>query len=120
MDPVNALIGMAAIAWISQIALGWLQISRFNRALAALAEHGRVSIGRSAGRLKPRVILALAVSEEGRITANFVMKGLTVFARPGDEARLTGRAISEVCPEALFPENKSLQEALTLAISNKR
>lgn len=120
MDPVNSLLGVAALAWTTQIALGWLQINRFNRALASLSSSGRVRIGRSAGRFKPRVILALAVSDEGRITGNFVMKGFTVFSSPYSEERLTGSMMNEIRPEALFPANKSLQEALALAISNKR
>lgn len=120
MDPVNSLICVAALAWTTQIALGWLQINRFNRALASLSDSGCVRIGRSAGRFKPRVVLALAVSDEGRITGNFVMKGFTVFSGPRSEQRLTGGMLNEIRPEVIFPANKSLQEALALAISNKR
>jgi len=120
MDPVNSLICVAALAWAIQIALGWLQINRFNRALASLSDNGRVRIGRSTGRLKPRVVLALAVSDEGRITGNFVMKGFTVFSTPYSEKRLTGGMLDEIRPEVIFPAHKSLQQALALAISNKR
>ncbi|MEY8769412.1 transcriptional regulator GutM [Erwinia sp. ACCC 02193] len=120
MDPVNSLICVAALAWTTQIVLGWLQINRFNRALALLSECGRVRIGRSAGRFKPRVVLALAIGDEGRITGNFVIKGLTVFANPYSEERLTGAMLDDIRPEVIFPANKSLQEALALAISNKR
>lgn len=120
MDPVNALICMAAAAWVGQIALGWQQINRFNQAIGTLSKSGQICIGRSAGRFKPRIILALAVSDEGRITGNFVIKGLTVFARPYSDNTLTGKTLSELHPETLFPANKALREALTLAISNKR
>lgn len=120
MNPVNALICAAAIAWTAQIGLGWLQINRFNRALASLSNDGRVRIGRSAGRFKPKVILAMAVSDEGRVTGNFVMKGLTVFARPYTETALCNQVLSEIKPEVIFPTNKALCEALSLAISNKR
>lgn len=120
MDPVNALICVAALAWTAQIGLGWLQINRFNRALAALSNDGRVRIGRSAGRFKPKVILAMAVSDEGKVTGNFVMKGLTVFARPYTETALCNKVLNEIQPEVIFPTNKALCEALSLAISNKR
>lgn len=120
MEPVNALIVSAALAWIGQIALGWLQINRFNRALTALSDYGVVKIGRSTGRFKPRVVLALAISEQGVITNNFVMKGFTVFSRPYAEATLNGIRLDEIRSEVIFPANKMLQEALTLAISNRR
>lgn len=120
MDPVNALICVAALAWTAQIGLGWFQINQFNRALAALSNDGRVRIGRSAGRFRPRVILAMAVNDEGRVTGNFVMKGLTVFARPYTESALNNKVLSEIEPDVIFPTNKGLCEALSLAISNKR
>lgn len=119
MDPVNALVCAAAAAWSAQIALGWLQINRFNRALSALASDGHVRIGRSAGRFRPRVVLAMAVSDSGIITGNFVMKGLTVFARPYSEGTLNHKLLSEIRPEVIFPANKALSEALALAISNR-
>ncbi|MEN4582727.1 transcriptional regulator GutM [Pantoea agglomerans] len=120
MDPVNALICAAAIAWTAQIGLGLLQINRFNQALAVLSNDGHVRIGRSAGRFKPRVILAMSVSDDGRVTGNFVMMGLTVFARPYTETALCNKVLSEIQPEVIFSANKSLCEALSLAISNKR
>ncbi|MFZ4213587.1 transcriptional regulator GutM [Pantoea endophytica] len=120
MDPVNSLICVAALAWGTQITLGWLQINRFNRALMSLSNSGRVRIGRSAGRFKPRVVLGLAVNDDGRIAGNFVMKGFTVFSSPYNEEKLNGCMLSEIHPESLFPSNKLLQEALALAISNKR
>ena len=120
MDAVNTLVCVAFVAWAGQAVLGWLQINRFNRALASLSDNGRVRIGRSSGRFRPRVVLALAVNEEGRICGNFVMKGITVFSRPVTEYRLADKMLNDICPGTLFPGNKVLQEALTLAISNKR
>jgi glucitol operon activator protein len=120
MDPVNTLVCVAAVAWTGQIVLGWLQIRCFNQAIAALADKGQVRIGRSAGRFKPRVVLAISVSEEGIINDNFIMRGLTVFSRPRSQEELTGRKLSEIQPEVIFPANKALQEALALAILNKR
>lgn len=120
MDPVNTFVCVAGIAWAGQIALGWMQIRRFNRALSELANDGRVGIGRSSGRFTPRVVMALSISEEGRITGNFVMKGMTVFSRPFTENRLNGLLIGEIMPEVIFPKNKAACKALALAISIKR
>ncbi|MER0047235.1 transcriptional regulator GutM [Pectobacterium odoriferum] len=120
MDPVNTLIAIAAMAWAGQIALGWLQINQFNHALASLSDKGIVRIGRSEGRFKPRVVLALSVSSDGRITDNFIMKGVTVFSRPYTEKSLCNRLLSEIRPDVIFPANKALRQALTLAMENKR
>ncbi|MBN0661369.1 transcriptional regulator GutM, partial [Pseudomonas aeruginosa] len=47
---VTALIIVAAIAWLTQLAFGGWQIRRFNRAFDSLCQQGRVGVGRSAGR----------------------------------------------------------------------
>lgn len=118
MDPVNTLLCLAAVAWSGQTALGWLQIQRFNRELATLSRRGHVRIGRSAGRFTPRVVLALSLDQDNKITGNFIMKGLTVFSRPVTEMKLHGLRLEEIKPEILFPKNKSIQQALTLAMAN--
>lgn len=121
MDPINSLICLAGVAWLGQIALGWMQIRRFNQALADLADNnGSISIGRSAGRFKPRVVVVLSLDDDRRVLGNFLMKGLTVFSRPQSEGMLIGKLASEIRPEIMFPRNKSAQQALALAISNKR
>ncbi len=51
---VSALITVAVIAWCATLALGGWQISRFNRAFYILCQQGRVGVGRSSGRFKPR------------------------------------------------------------------
>lgn len=63
---VSALITVAAIAWCLQLALGGWQISRFNRAFDQLCQRGRVGVGRSGGRFKPRVVVAIALDEQQR------------------------------------------------------
>ena len=63
---VSALITVAVIAWCAQLALGGWQISRFNRAFDTLCQQGRVGVGRSSGRFKPRVVRHRA----GRSAAN--------------------------------------------------
>ena len=63
---VSALITVAVIAWCAQLALGGWQISRFNRAFDTLCQQGRVGVGRSSGRFKPRVVVAIALDDQHR------------------------------------------------------
>ncbi|MFS2222658.1 transcriptional regulator GutM [Pantoea sp. B65] len=120
MNSVNMLICLAAVAWSGQIALGWLQMKRFNRALAQLPAQGRIGIGRSAGRFMPRVLLVVSVDSHNIITDTFVMKGITVFSRPAPEDKLHGMRVENIVPAQLYPDNKPMRTALTLAITNKR
>lgn len=119
MDAINTLILLAAIAWSGQIILGWFQIQHFNRSLAVLAQTGQVAMGRSGGRFKPRVVLALSLDDERRVVGNFVMKGVTIFARPLSEPKLNGLHLNEIQPQILFPKSAATQQALALAISHK-
>lgn len=84
---VSALITVAVIAWCAQLALGGWQISRFNRAFDTLCQQGRVGVGRSSGRFKPRVVVVIALDDQQRIVDTLFMKGLTVFARPQKNSR---------------------------------
>ncbi|PZR11690.1 MAG: hypothetical protein DI539_20425, partial [Flavobacterium psychrophilum] len=47
----------------------------------------------SRGRFKPRVVVAVAVDDNQRVTDTLFMKGLTVFARPGKIADIQGKHI---------------------------
>ncbi|RBZ99866.1 transcriptional regulator GutM, partial [Klebsiella pneumoniae] len=71
---VTALIIVAAIAWLTQLAFGGWQIRRFNRAFDSLCQQGRVGVGRSAGRFQPRAIVAIAVDDNDRISDTLLMK----------------------------------------------
>ncbi|MBN6043129.1 transcriptional regulator GutM [Citrobacter sp. ku-bf4] len=116
---VSALVTVAVIAWCAQLALGYWQISRFNNAFDQLCQQGRVGVGRSGGRFKPRVVVAVAVDDNQRVTDTLFMKGLTVFARPGKIAAIEGKHLNELQPDVIFPHDPLSQNALSLALSLK-
>ncbi|MGL5600479.1 MAG: transcriptional regulator GutM [Silvania sp.] len=116
---VTTLITVAAIAWICQLALGGWQIHRFNRAFDALCQRGRVGVGRSGGRFKPRVVIAIALDDDDRVCDALMMRGLTVFARPVKIAALNGLPLRELEPGVIFPHDPLCQNALSLALKLK-
>ncbi|AHG19007.1 XRE family transcriptional regulator [Chania multitudinisentens RB-25] len=115
----SALITFAVIAWLMQIALGWWQIQRFNHAFDRLCQLGSVGVGRSSGRFKPRVILALAFDEQQRVCGSLLMRGLTIFAQPKQLNMLHGMHQQDLYPDVIFPEDQACQTALSLAIGPK-
>ena len=116
---VSALITVAALAWLCQMALGGWQIRQFNKAFDTLCQRGRVGVGRSGGRFKPRVVLAVAFDQQDRVTDTLLMRGLTVFARPTKIDYLKGIKREELEPDVIFPHDPSCQNALSLALKMK-
>ncbi|GAA3579249.1 MAG: transcriptional regulator GutM [Gibbsiella quercinecans] len=115
----SALITFAIIAWLMQIALGWWQLQRFNRAFERLCRLGTVGVGRSGGRMRPRVVLALAFDAQQRVCGSMIMRGLTIFAQPKPLPRLHGLHQRDLRPDVIFPKDRQCQIALTLAIAPK-
>ena len=116
---VSSLITLAVIAWLSHMALGGWQIRQFNKAFDALCQRGRVGVGRSGGRFKPRVVLAVAFDQQDRVSDTLLMRGLTVFARPSKIERLIGVKRDELEPDVIFPHDPGCQNALSLALKMK-
>jgi len=116
---VAALITVAIIAWLSQLALGGWQIWLFNRAFDKLCQQGRVGVGRSGGRFKPRVVIALALDKHDKVCDSLMMRGLTVFARPDKITALEGKYLQELKPDVIFPQDPLCQNALSLALKLK-
>lgn len=116
---VSALITVAAIAWLSQLVLGGWQIRQFNRAFDALCQCGRVGVGRSGGRFKPRVVLAVAFDKQDCVCDTLLMRGITVFARPAKIDQLIGVKREELEPDVIFPHDPACQNALSLALKMK-
>jgi len=119
MTSASALILCAMFAWVAQIALGWWQLQRFNRAFDRLCQLGAVGVGRSGGRFKPRVVLALAFDKEERVQAGFLLRGLTIFASPQPLTALNGLSRQQLMTGVIFPKDPNIQTALSLAIETK-
>ncbi|CNH57531.1 DNA-binding transcriptional activator GutM [Yersinia aldovae] len=120
MSPTSALISIVIIAWVLQILLGWWQINRFNRAFDRLCQHSKsVGVGRSGGRFKPRVVMALAFDENMRVSDSMIMRGISVFARPRALPQLHGLHQRDLIPDVIFPTDTACQTALSLAIKPK-
>ncbi|MDR2289058.1 MAG: transcriptional regulator GutM [Serratia marcescens] len=111
----QALIAFALLAWLLQIAFGWWQLQRFNRAFDGLCRLGAVGVG----RFRPRVVLALAFDDDRRVCGSLLLRGLTVFARPRPLPHLHGLHQRDLRPDVIFPEDRACQSALSLAIDPK-
>ncbi len=118
-NATNMLILLASIAWLLQIVLGWRQVNRFNHAFRLLSKQGNVGIGRTQGRLKAKVVIALAFDENRRVADSIMMKGWTVFSKPQSVQGLKGLHYDEIHPQVIFPNDKNAQEALSEALRLK-
>ncbi len=84
-----ALIVCVAAIWMSQRLLTIWQSLRFRRQLIALRQHGKLSVG-MAKKIGRRVFVGLTVDQHGIVTANLVLRGVTVFALGKPNTALTG------------------------------
>ncbi len=91
----------------------WRQL-KLRIAFDTLCQQGRVVVGRSSGRFKPRVVVAIALDDQQRIVDTLFMKGLTVFARPQKIPAITGMHAGDLQPDVIFPHDPLSQNALSL------
>lgn len=107
MDSTTTFIIVAICAWVMQIGLGFIQLRAFNRTLQKMAALGKVKIGRTEGRWKPRTVVVLAEDSDNIIVDARVMKGLSVFSRPKVLPVIIGKR---------FPFDSSVDESLNVHI----
>ena len=120
MTTTTALLTLAIVAWLAHIALGYWQISRFNRAYTALARDSTwLGVGRSSGRFTPKILIILALDDEQRERDSLLMQGLTIFAAPQKLAQLHGIKYSDIDPAAVFPQQPRHRQALASALTRK-
>src|SRR6476469_272267 len=90
-----AIIVCVAAIWMSQRLLSIWQSLRFRRQLLALRQHGKLSVG-LAKKIGRRVFVGLTVDEQGIVTANLVLRGVTVFALGKPNPALIGCRASDL------------------------
>lgn len=115
-DTTNTLIFIAVTAWILQILLGWLQVSRFNKEFQLLCKKGNVGIGRSKGRFKPKVVIAIAFDQNCCVVDSIMIKGFSVFSQAKQVSTLQGLSYKQIDPTLIFPHSIDCQEALKEAV----
>ncbi|WP_312828263.1 transcriptional regulator GutM, partial [Escherichia coli] len=76
-------------------------------------QKGRVGVGRSGGRFKPRVVVAVALDENNMVCDSLIMRGVTVFARPTKIQAIDGISLHELQPDVIFPHDSLCQNALS-------
>ncbi|WP_445400584.1 transcriptional regulator GutM [Zobellella sp. An-6] len=119
MSQTSLLIVIALIAWGLQILMGFLQVRAFNRMLQDIATKGKVKIGRTASRWRPRTIIVLAHDENGVIVDARVMKGISIFSRPKQISTLLNMQLP-LSVEGVGGLNEAEREALACALSQKK
>lgn len=117
MDSTTALILFAALMWVLQIILGWLQITAFNRAFMKISQKGRIITGRNSGRFSPKSVIVLALDEQQNVVDSLQMTGFSIFARPQPLVSVIGLNVKHIQPEKIFPQDKKSQFALNIALS---
>ena len=102
---ITIIVCVAAI-WMSQRLLAIWQSLRFRRQLIALRQHGKLSVG-LAKKIGRRVFVGLTVDGQGIVTANLVLRGVTVFATGKPHAALIGCRAADLAlgrtPQGLPP-----------------
>lgn len=90
-----AIIVCVAAIWMAQRLLAIWQSLRFRRQLLELRTHGKLSVG-MARKIGRRVFVGLTVDRQGLVTANLVLRGVTVFALGKPNQSLNGCRITDL------------------------
>lgn len=117
-------ISLALLAWGLQIYFGWRQIQQFNHFFSDFChQHSdkKITLGRSKGRFKPKVLVVFAIDNENSIQDHFVLQGFSIFAKPQKLPQLAPRHLKTLIAslDDLFPKENRLKEAIKEALTQK-
>ena|SRR6478735_7065408 len=90
-----AIIVCVTAIWLAQRLLAIWQSLRFRRQLLELRAHGKLSVG-MAKKIGRRVFVGLTVDDRGNVTANLVLRGVTVFALGKPHQSLNGCRVRDL------------------------
>jgi glucitol operon activator protein len=107
-----------AVAFIFQMALGFLQIKHFSKAYAELRRIGKVAIGKKPGKISSGTIVMFAVSNSGKILKAKRIQGVTVMAKVKDMPGFEDKNIRTLGEKDLIQCNKLLKLAILDAVHN--
>jgi glucitol operon activator protein len=107
-----------AVAFIFQMALGFLQIKHFSKAYAELRRIGKVAIGKKPGKIRSGTIVMFAVSNSGKILKAKRIQGVTVMAKVKDMPGFEDKNIRTLGEKDLIQCNKLLKLAILDAVHN--
>ena len=107
-----------AVAFIFQMALGFLQIKHFSKAYAELRRIGKVAIGKKPGKIRSGTIVMFAVSNSGKILKAKRIQGVTVMAKVKDMPGFEDKNIRTLGGKDLIQCNKLLKLAILDAVHN--
>lgn len=107
-----------SVAFIFQMALGFLQIKHFSKAYAELRRIGKVAIGKKPGKIRSGTIVMFAVSNSGKILKAKRIQGVTVMAKVKDMPGFEDKNIRTLGEKDLIQCNKLLKLAILDAVHN--
>ena len=106
------------VAFIFQMALGFLQIKHFSKAYAELRRIGKVAIGKKPGKIRSGTIVMFAVTNSGKILKAKKIQGVTVMAKVKDMPGFEDKNIRTLEEKDLTQCNKLLKLAILDAVQN--
>ena len=115
---IYIIMAFMAVAFLIQMALGFLQLKHFTKAYAEMRAIGKVAIGKKPGRVKSGTIVMVAISNSGKILKVRKMQGTTVMATFKDLPGFEDKNIRTLNEEDMGHCNKLLKAAILDAVSN--
>ncbi|MBU0438928.1 transcriptional regulator [Staphylococcus succinus] len=106
------LIVLAAIGFVVQHLLGWLQIKNFTKNYTELRYKGKVAIGRRPSVFKSGTLVLLQLNGKNEIEDARYMQGVTVFSKFKPIEGLENLKLNKITGKDLTNFNKLLVKAI--------